>query len=97
MVKSDDCSIMPFFLKLALKMLYIGQFLFDFDNCFLAKFSLVGFPLNTMHIHHGKNFIEVIARNTCGKRKETLVVIQPKANSICWLLIVGRHKEPGHM
>ena len=67
MVKSDDRSVTPFFLpKISSKK---GRFLFCV--CFFFQVRLCGFfPVNTMAIQHGKEFIEWIARNTLEAKKD---------------------------
>ena len=42
----------------------MGQFLFDFDNFFCQVQFCGFFPVNTMAIQRGKEFTELIARNT---------------------------------
>ena len=63
--------------KLALKN-YVNPSVFRFWSFFFLPSSVFRFfPVNTMHIQHGKKFIEIIARNTPESQKGYFIVIQP--------------------
>ena len=72
MLKSDDRSVTPFFLpNISYKNAVNRSVLFDFDNSFFIIQFCVFFPVNEMHIQHGKKFIELIARNTVETKQDT--------------------------